>query len=194
MTSVEPESEDLDSGVEVSDLLAAAETEFWPLGEQLRELETIDPDEVLNAEKLGSLRFVGADTQFQEILGIFETCAWRTGTRSPRTPWGEVQGHAGGLLSTVQQMAQLDPTTNADYQSVRDSLQRQFTDHYTFFRDRVRPLCLTAKLIHVLRTAATYGAGIFHPSVWDNPQPITGQSEGPAPSRETTPGPHQQPI
>jgi hypothetical protein len=158
MTEVDPPVEDQEIETE-----AAVVHDPWPLAEQVAELEQIQPKAVLNADNLGSLRFTGADQQFVEILAILRDLSMEEWDELPTDIVQEVQGNVGGLLGTVQQMVVLDPATNPNYQADRDNLQRQFTEYYNFFRNRVRPLCLTAKVATVLRTRSDLWGGDLSP-------------------------------
>jgi hypothetical protein len=131
----------------------------WPLSAQLAELEKIDPKDVVNAEKLGDAKFDGADQQYRQILDILRALRLEDWDRLPTDLTVEIEKNATELLKTVKQMAELSPTSRRDYSTPRTNLLRQFTEQYTFFRNRVWPLCLTQRLSEVLRKRSDLWGG-----------------------------------
>jgi hypothetical protein len=155
VTEVHIEGQEGEEGVPVDD---------WPLSPQLAELEAIDPKQVVNSENLGALRFTDADTQFREIVSTLRDLKLEDWNQLPTDLTQEIAGNLNDLLTTVREMIALSPASDpANYQGQQVQLQARFTGHYTFFRNRVRPVCLTARLAHVLRTRSDLWGGDLSP-------------------------------
>jgi hypothetical protein len=124
----------------------------WPIAVQVQDLERISPDAVVNAGELGGLRFEGVDEQYAQIVQILRDLRLEDWDMLPTDLVGEITTNVDDLLNAVREMVALSPASDGDWQNTRNALQARFTDRYAFFRNRVRPVCLTARLVHVLHT------------------------------------------
>lgn len=124
----------------------------WPaeIESLLGELEQFEPRSVVNAERLGELRFVGADERLEEIRQTLRNLRREPSDEIPTGFFGELQANLNGLKNVVEQMMMLSPVGEPDVRPRRDSLQNEFNNYFQFIHDRVKPLCFTARVTALL--------------------------------------------
>jgi hypothetical protein len=145
---------------DLEERLAEAEAVGWPdeLEAAYTNLQRVKPDRVVNANNLGDMRFVGADSKLADVV--------RTLADLRREEWrligpgltGNIVANTTALLNTLQLMAELR-SSQADAQVQRDNLDTQFDSHYRFFMDQVRPICTTARVEEIIRDRKDLLAG-----------------------------------
>jgi hypothetical protein len=125
----------------------------WPveLESTYRRLKQAKPERVVNAANLGDNAFQGADAKLQDVIRVLEDLRLEEWRLISAELGNQIVGWANTLLATMEQMAQLR-ASQPDHQAQHDSLVPQFEQYYRFFIDQVRPLCVTARVVEILRT------------------------------------------
>lgn len=138
--------------VDLDLVLEQREGATWPesLETSFQNLQQVKRERVVNAAYLGDLAFTNADDQVGDIIQILADLRLEDWTLIRDDLGNQIINNAGGLLSTMAEMAALR-ATQANAASEKTRLQQQFDSYYRFFVDDVRPLALTARVVNVLQ-------------------------------------------
>jgi hypothetical protein len=137
------------------DDVAESQEPSWPLAEQLAKLEALDLDEIRGRNRLGDLAFENAPDQIARIIKILTALRTEEWDLVPADVGGQVISQINELLGLVEQMRELSSSDpNASASSAQ--LSQRLTEINDFFRDRVWPLCVDARVSESLgRRAST---------------------------------------
>jgi hypothetical protein len=139
--------------LDLDDLLEEQPATTWPteLESTFRKLKQAKPERVVNAANLGDNAFLGADAKLQDVIRILEDLRLEEWRLISTDLGNQIVAWANALLATMEQMAQLR-ASQPDHQAQHDALVPQFEQYYRAFIDQVRPLCVIARVVEILRT------------------------------------------
>jgi hypothetical protein len=138
-----------DSG-ESSDGASVAIAPDWPIEDQYQALRAFEPAAIVNASGLGDLAFNGADERLREIVAVLSDLRLEPWRYVDPEIAGQLQSNAANLQSTLEQMSQLR-SSQQNVHNDRNQLEANFNNYHQFFLGRVRPLCMTARVVDVFR-------------------------------------------